>query len=102
MIELPSCWALRSFPVSNMPEITGNNPQAQPAFHPLLPVVGTFAPAIIASQTRDAALNACPPAIASLPAASILSCQRCLRKLAHPGDRNLLYSSGFTDTLRFG
>src|SRR5258708_21420364 len=102
MIELPSCWALRSFPVSNMPEITGNNPKAKPAFHLLLPVVAPLAPAIIASQPRDAALNACPPAIASLPAASMLYCQVFLRKLAHLGDRNLLDSCGFQDIWRFG
>ena len=53
-------------------QVTGNDPQAQPPLHPVLPVIATFAPAIVTSQARNAALDARTPAIAALPTACAL------------------------------
>jgi hypothetical protein len=90
MLELSSCWALRSLPLCNMSEVIGNDPQTQPAFHPLLPVIGTFAPAIIASQTRNAALDACAPAIAAPEGSRVFQSLTFFGELARSWDRHPL------------
>jgi hypothetical protein len=40
-----------------MAEIAGNDSQAQPPLHPVVPVIATGTPAIIASQTGNAPLE---------------------------------------------
>src|SRR5437879_5057146 len=55
-----------------MAQVTGDDAQPEPALHPLLPVIRTFAPAIIASQAGNSALDARTPAIAPPPPACLL------------------------------
>src|SRR5512142_1385441 len=76
-------------------QITGHDPQAQPPFHPVFPVIGAFTPPEIPSQARNAALDARTPAIAALEASRALDSLAFLRELAcrrdgHPLDPGFL------------
>jgi hypothetical protein len=74
-----------------MAQETFDDPQAQPPLHPALPAIGTFAPAVIASQAGDPALDACTSALAAPPGARVLQRPAFLRERAlgrdgHPLD----------------
>src|ERR1700682_2300739 len=78
-----------------MAEIRGDDPQAQPPLHPLLPVIGAFAPSIIASQAGDPAQGVRTPAIAAAEAARGVQRLALLRETARSWDRHPLDSGGF-------
>src|SRR5260370_21531394 len=63
-------------------QVTGDDSQTQPPLHPVLPVIGAFAPPVIASQARNASLDARTPPIPAPPAARVLQRVAFLRKLA--------------------
>src|SRR3989442_12326955 len=85
-----------------MAQITGDDSQAQPPFHPVLPVVAAFAPAIIASQTRNAPLDARAPAIPTPPGARVFQRFTFLGELAGGRDRHSLDASFLELGLRLG
>src|SRR5260370_28453103 len=86
MVELLRREAFGLLRQGNAAQVTGNDPQAQPALHPVLPVIGAFAPAKVPPQTRNAPLDARTPAIAALPAARALERLAFLRELARRRD----------------
>src|SRR6266699_5961328 len=85
-----------------MAQITGDDPQAQPPLHPVLPVIGTFAPSVIASQAGDAPLDACTPAIAAPPGARVLQRSAILRELTGSRDGHPLDARSGERGLRLG
>src|SRR5258708_31597796 len=68
-----------------MPEVTRDHPEAQPPLHPVWPVIGTFAPAIIAAQARDPPLDSRAPAIAAPEGACVFQRLAFLRERARGG-----------------
>ena len=52
---------------SDAAQIAGDDAQAQPPLHPVLPVIGAFAPPVITPQTGNALLDARTPPIAPPP-----------------------------------
>src|SRR5712691_7372345 len=81
-------------------QIAGDDPQAQPAFHPVLPVIGTFAPPEIPPQTRNAAFDARTPPIAPAPGARALQGLTFWRELAGGRDGHALDSGCLEALLR--
>ena len=86
----------------NAAQITGYDPQTQPAFHAVLPMIATSAPAKVPPQTRNSALDARAPAIAAFPAAGALQRLAFLRELARRRDGDQLHSCGREDLLGVG
>src|SRR5260370_26329442 len=86
MVELLRREAFGLLRQGNAAQVTGNDPQAQPPLHPVLPVIGAFAPAKVPPQTRNAPLDARTPPIAALPAARALNRLAFLRELARRWD----------------
>jgi hypothetical protein len=85
-----------------MPEVTRDHSSAQPPLHPVWPVIGTFAPAIIASQARDPPLDARAPALATPEGACVFQHLAFLRERARGGDGHTLDPGGFACGLRLG
>src|SRR5260370_30514620 len=94
MVELLRREAFGLLRQGNAAQVTGNDPQAQPPLHPVLPVIGAFAPAKVPPQTRNAPLDARTPPIAALPAARALERLAFLRQLARPRDGHPLDPGG--------
>src|SRR5260370_36667073 len=82
MVELLRREAFGLLRQGNAAQVTGNDPQAQPPLHPVLPVIGAFAPAKVPPQTRNAPLDARTPAIAARSAPRALDRLAFLRELA--------------------
>src|SRR5215470_2232864 len=81
-------------------QVASYHPQAQPAFHPVLPVIGAFAPAKVPSQARNTALDARAPAIAPAPGARALQGLAFRRELARGRDGHTLDSGCLQALLR--
>src|SRR5947209_6988075 len=94
-------WVLRLLRQSNAAQIAGNDSQAQPALHPVLPVVAAFAPAKVPPQAGNAALDTRTPAIAPFPRTCPFQGFAFLRQLARSWDGHPLDSRGFELVLRF-
>src|SRR5260370_3893423 len=94
MVELLRREAFGLLRQGNAAQVTGNDPQAQPAVHPVLPVIGAFAPAKVPPQSRNGPLDARTPAIAALPAARALERLAFLRELARRRDGHPLDPGG--------
>src|SRR5947209_10895153 len=93
-------WVLRLLRQSNAAQIAGNDSQAQPALHPVLPVVAAFAPAKVPPQAGNAALDTRTPAIAPFPRTCPFQGFAFLRQLARSWDGHPLDSRGFELVLR--
>src|SRR5260370_35541129 len=78
----------------NAAQVTGHDPQAQPELHPVLPVIGAFAPTKVPPQTRNAPLDTRTPPIAALPAPRALERLAFLRSLARCRDGHPLDPAG--------
>src|SRR6266851_5142309 len=83
-----------------MTQVAGDHPQAEPAFHPVLPVIPASAPAVIPSQARNAALDARAPAIPAPPGARVLQGLAFWRELAGGRDSYALDSGCLEALLR--
>src|SRR5712691_2582502 len=86
----------------NAAQITGHDPQTEPAFHAIWPVIAAFAPPVVAPQTRNPALDTRPPAIAALEAPGALQCLACLREFARGWDGHQLHADFGENLLSVG
>src|SRR5512135_2972223 len=85
-----------------MAEIAGDDSQAEPPLHPVLPVIATGTPAIIASQAGDSPLDARAPTIPAPPGARVFQRFAFLGELARGWNGHPLDACGRELGLRLG
>src|SRR5437868_7117736 len=84
-----------------MAQIARDHPEPEPPFHPVLPMIGAFAPPIVPPQAGNAPLDARTPAVSSFEAPRLFQGLTFLGKLARGWDGHPLDCGGFELVLRF-
>src|SRR5437588_6453666 len=85
-----------------MAQIARDHPESEPPFHPVLPMIGTFAPPIVPPQAGNAPLDARTPPVSSFEAPCMFQGLAFLRECACCWDRHPLDPHGRKSWLRLG